>query len=263
VTSTEDLVLRRAEPSESDVLADLHTGAREAAVPAMPATVHTPEETRAWMRGRVGAGHEVWVAERSGAVVGYAALSATWLEDLYVAPGLTGQGIGSALLELAKSLRPGGFALWVFASNSGARRFYLRHGLLELEKTDGSGNEEGAPDVRMAWPGSDPVGYLRGEVDAVDEELALLLARRTALTAAVQRFKPVPGHAGRDPDREAEIVSRMARRAPGVPEDAWRRIVHEVITVSLDLAEPPLVRGRTGPRDVSLPGRSRAPRGGA
>jgi chorismate mutase/GNAT superfamily N-acetyltransferase len=248
VTSTEassddgDLLLRPAEPHEAEALADLHTAAREAAVPAMPASLHTPEETRGWMRGRVGSTHEVWVAERRGSVVGYAALSAEgedWLDDLYVAPEVTGQGIGSALLELAKSLRPDGFALWVFASNEGARRFYRRHGLVELETTDGSGNEERTPDVRVAWPGSDPVGYLRGQLDAVDDQLALLLARRAALTMAVQRFKPVPGHAGRDPQREAEIVARMARRAPGVPSDTWRRIVHEVITVSLDLAESP------------------------
>ncbi len=242
VTSTDsvDVVVRPAEPAEAEALADLHTAARAAAVPAMPATVHTPDETRAWMRGRVGSSHEVWVADRAGSLVGYAALSARgdpWLDDLYVRPGLTGEGIGSALLEIVKALRPDGFALWVFTSNDRARRFYRRHGLLELEETDGSANEERAPDLRMAWPGSDPVRYFRTQVDAVDDELAVLLARRTALTAAVQRFKPVPGHAGRDPQREAEIVARMARRAPAVPTDAWRRMVHELITVSLDLAE--------------------------
>jgi hypothetical protein len=44
-------------------------------------------------------------------------------------------------------------------------------------------------------------------------------------------------------------VDRMVRRAPGVPADAWRRIVHEVITVSLDLAEPPSMPGRAA-RDL-------------
>ena len=237
-----DLVVRPAEPDEADLLADLHVAARTAAVAAMPASVHTSEETRHWMRGRVGRTHEVWVAESEASLVGYVALSAegsAWLDDLYVAPGLTGRGTGSVLLELAKSRRPGGFALWVFASNTGARRFYRRHCLLELEQTDGRDNEERAPDVRMAWPGSDPVGYLRGEVDAVDDELAVLLRRRAALTAAVQQFKDVPGHAGRDPRREAEIVRRMSARAPGMPEEAWRRIVHEVITVSLYVAEAP------------------------
>ena len=248
MTSTErppvvDLVLRPAQPEEADLLAALHIAARAGAVPAMPAAVHPPEGTLAWMRGRVGTTHDVWVAERDGALVGYAALSAPgtggedWLDDLYVDPALTGQGTGAALLELAKSLRPGGFALSVFASNTGARRFYRRHGLVELEHTDGTGNEERAPDVRMAWPGGNPVGYLRDRLDAVDDQLAVLLARRAALTSAVQRYKEVPGHAGRDPEREAAIVRRMATRAPGVPEDFWRRVVHEVITVSLDLAE--------------------------
>ena len=244
-----DLELRPAAPEDADALADLHTAARAAAVPAMPASPHPPEETRVWMRARVEATHEVWVAERQGSLVGYAALATSgegWLEDLYVAPGLTGQGTGSALLELVKVLRPEGFALWVFTANTGARRFYRRHGLLELDRTDGRDNEERAPDLRMAWPGSDPVTYLRSRLDGVDDELAVLLSRRAALTAAVQRYKDVPGHAGRDPEREAAIVRRMAERAPGLPEEAWRRIVHEVITVSLDLAET----RRAAPRDA-------------
>ena len=57
-----------------------------------------------------------------------------------------------------KSLRPTGFGLWVFASNEGAQRFYRRHGLVPVRRTDGSENEEGAPDVEMLWPGQDPVG---------------------------------------------------------------------------------------------------------
>ena len=109
-----------------------------------------------------------------------------------------------------------------------------RHGLLELETTDGSGNEEQAPDVRMAWPGEEPMAYLRAQVDEVDDELAALLARRAALTAAIQRFKDVPGHAGRDAAREAEIVARMARHAPSLGEAGLHRIMHEVIGASLD-----------------------------
>jgi len=64
-----------------------------------------------------------------------------------------GQGIGAALLDLAKALRPGGFSVWVFVSNVGARRFYRRQGLVEVEFTEGSGSEEGVPDVRMTWLG--------------------------------------------------------------------------------------------------------------
>jgi chorismate mutase len=180
---------------------------------------------------------EAWVAEVGGVPVGYARIIESWLDDLYVRPDHAGRGVGALLLDLVKSLRPAGFALWVFESNVPARRFYERHGLVELEHTDGSANEERAPDLRMAWPGHDPMVYLRAQVDEVDDDLAVLLARRAALTAAIQRFKAVPGHAGRDSDREAEIAARMAGRAPALGEAGLRRIMHEVIGASLDAAD--------------------------
>jgi predicted N-acetyltransferase YhbS len=67
-------------------------------------------------------------------------LDRNWLEQLYVDPDLTGQGVGSTLLALAKRERPDGLRLWTFVSNLGARRFYLRHGFREVERTDGARN---------------------------------------------------------------------------------------------------------------------------
>lgn len=230
-----DLTLRPATAEDAEAVASVHTMTRRAALPAMPPGIHTHDETRAWIRSRLGEA-QFWVAEVGGAVVAYAAVSPGWLDDLYVLPAFARQGIGAALLEVVKGLCPDGFALWVFESNEPARRFYRAHGLVELEHTDGTGNEERAPDLRMAWPGRDPLAYLRGMVDQVDDELAVVLARRAALTAAIQRIKDVPGHEGRDPEREAEIAHRMAQRAPGLGEAALRRIMHEVISVSLDAA---------------------------
>ena len=51
-------------------------------------------------------------------------------------------------------------------------RFYRRHGLVDLERTDGSANEERAPDIRMAWPGADPLAFYRGLIDDVDADWA-------------------------------------------------------------------------------------------
>ena len=52
----------------------------------------------------------------------------------------------------------------------------------------------------------------------MDDELAVLLARRMALTAAVQDHKATTGEyagqRGRDAEREAEIVARMAEHVP-------------------------------------------------
>jgi ribosomal protein S18 acetylase RimI-like enzyme/chorismate mutase len=237
VTAT-DLVLRPAEPEDADAIASLYLATREAAVPAMPPQIHTPEEVRDHTR-RVLARHEAWVATdgAEGEVVGYAVLSDAWLDALYVAPAHQRRGVGTALLDLAKARRPRGFALWVFASNQPARRLYRRHGLVELEHTDGSGNEERSPDVRMDWPGEEPMSYFRAGIDAVDDEIAVLLARRQALTAAVQDHKPTGGHAGRDPERERAIAERMARHAPGLGADRMARVMDAVISVSLDAWE--------------------------
>ena len=234
-TEHADLELRRAAPEDAGEVTELYLATRRAAEPAMPPQIHSPESVLAYMTGAI-VDKEVWVAERDE-VVGFAVLAPAFLDALYVGPDHQGLGIGTALLDLAKARRPDGFALWVFASNGPARGFYHRHGLVELEHTDGSGNEERCADVRMAWPGSDPIGFLRRQIDEVDDELALLLARRFALTATVQGYKERPGQEGRDPEREQEIVRRMAARSPGFGERAIARIMHTVIDESLDAYE--------------------------
>jgi chorismate mutase len=85
----------------------------------------------------------------------------------------------------------------------------------------------------MAWLGNDPLGFLRGLIDDVDQQLGDLLARRAALTAAAQPHKRA---AERDPEREREITARLAARAPALGEERLARILHSIITESLDAA---------------------------
>lgn len=230
----QDVLLRPGTPEDLEEIAELFIATRREAVPQMP-PVADDDGARTWFAEH-GPDREIWVAE-GDQILGYAQLHDAWLEGLYVGPKRQGSGVGSMLLDLVKTLRPDGFGLWVFASNAPARGFYHRHGLVELEHTDGSGNVERSPDVRMVWPGREPLRYLRGQIDAVDDELALLLARRFALTATVQGFKENPGQSGRDPDREAEIAARMAAHAPGLGVAAISRIMHTVIGESLDAYE--------------------------
>lgn len=225
-----DLLLRPATAYDAPALAAVHLASRAAA--AMPRSVHADEEALPFLAGRL-TEDEVWVAEVDGAVAGYARFTATWLDDLYVHPDHQGEGVGSALLDLVKAERPDGFCLWVFEVNEPARRFYAGRGLVELERTDGSANEEHAPDVRMAWPGRDPLRFLRGLIDEVDEQLGDLLARRAALTRAVQAHKSDPA---RDPAREQEIAAAVARRVPALGHERVARILHAIITESLDAA---------------------------
>jgi chorismate mutase/GNAT superfamily N-acetyltransferase len=230
-----DLVLRPATPEDAEQLTELYLATRRAAEPAMPPQQHAPESVLAFLSGAI-ADKEVWVAE-GDEIVGFLTLDDAFLDALYVGPGYQGLGVGTSLLDLAKARRPEGFALWVFASNAPARGFYHRHGLVELEHTDGSGNEERCPDLRMAWPGAHPIAFLRRQIDEVDDELALLLARRLALTSTIQDFKHQPGQQGRDPEREREIAERMAGHAPGFDAEALGRIMDVVIGESLDAYE--------------------------
>jgi GNAT superfamily N-acetyltransferase len=144
-----DVVLRPATDADAEAVSAVHLASRRVA--AMPPSVHEDHEHLPFLRGRMAAGEEVWVAEADGAVVGYARFTDTWLDDLYVHPDHAGHGLGSALLDVVKARRPAGFALWVFEVNAPARAFYARHGLVEAEHTDGRDNEERAPDVRMVW----------------------------------------------------------------------------------------------------------------
>jgi GNAT superfamily N-acetyltransferase len=154
VTPTEpEVTVRRGGPDDADALADLYSETRRAAYPQMPHAVHTDDEHRDFYRTHLTAlpDHTVWVAEADGEILGFAHCTPTFLDGIYVRSDLRGQGIGSLLLDVVEATHADGYELWVFQSNTGARRLYERRGLVEVERTDGSGNEEKAPDIRMAW----------------------------------------------------------------------------------------------------------------
>lgn len=141
-------MIRRARSADVDAIAELYE--RSFGTLTFLPVLHTLEEHRTWF-ARVVARSEVWVWDRGGTVLGFIALGDASVEYLYVEPEMTGQLIGSALVEQAKARRPGGFTLWTFQQNEGARRFYERHGLRVIRMTDGERNEEKTPDALYAW----------------------------------------------------------------------------------------------------------------
>jgi GNAT superfamily N-acetyltransferase len=152
VRPTDEVTVRPATLDDADAVADLYTAARVHAVPQMPPALHTNAEDRAYVARRLTEPDvTIWVAEGDGGLLGFASCTPTWLNGLYIRPDLKGQGIGSLLLDVVEATHADGYELWVFESNTGARRFYERRGLVEVERTDGSGNEEKSPDIRMAW----------------------------------------------------------------------------------------------------------------
>jgi GNAT superfamily N-acetyltransferase len=145
--------IRRGGAHDARAAADLNLRAREAALRAgsIPAGVHDDDDVRGYFASRIVEDCELWVAEQDGALAGILVLDGDFVDQLYVEPGLTRRGVGSALLAVAKRERPQGLQLWAFQTNTGARRFYERHGFVEARRTDGRDNEERAPDVLYAY----------------------------------------------------------------------------------------------------------------
>jgi GNAT superfamily N-acetyltransferase len=148
--------IRRGEADDARAAADLYLRARAAALRAgsIPAGVHDDDDVRGYFGAHVVEDCELWLAEEDGVLAGILVLFGDMIDQLYVEPGRTGRGIGSALLAVAKRERPEGLRLWTFQSNAGAQRFYERHGFVAVRRTDGRGNEERAPDVLYACGGA-------------------------------------------------------------------------------------------------------------
>jgi GNAT superfamily N-acetyltransferase len=142
---------RRATPADAENVAVLWMRSRRAAIPNMPPPVHTDDEVRRWFATVVLRQRETWVIEQGRSIIAVLVLLPGWIDQIYVDPEHAGRRLGTRLVELAKELNPAGLDLWTFESNTGARRFYERHGFIAVDATDGC-NEEGAPDVRYHWP---------------------------------------------------------------------------------------------------------------
>ena len=147
------VTLRRAAAADARAVADVWLRSRRAAVPSVPAPVHSDDEVRHHFETVLVPTRETWLAEADGVVVAVLVPDGAEVDQLYVDPDWQRGGIGSALVRLAQDRRPGGLALWTFQSNLQARGFYERHGFVAVDFTDGSTNEERAPDVRYRWAG--------------------------------------------------------------------------------------------------------------
>ena len=140
-------MIRPATPDDASAIGDLFVRARD----EMTYLPRVPEDVRPLLGDRFLARAELWVAEKDGRMVGFAGVSGSELTHLYTDPRGQNRGVGTALLEHVKNLRPEHVVLWVFQRNEGARRFYERHGFRLVRLTDGAANMEQEPDARYEW----------------------------------------------------------------------------------------------------------------
>ncbi|MCC6991002.1 MAG: GNAT family N-acetyltransferase [Acidobacteria bacterium] len=167
-----DLVLRPMRADDIEIVASLHVASWRTAYRGIFTDVYLDTvagtERRAHWTRRLAtpvATHTGVVAEQDGVPVGFCYLIAdadpprgTLLDNLHVAPGARGAGLGRRLLacaaeEIAARHWPRGLHLWVFDANTGARRFYERHGAQVVDRTVYSSADGGAnAALCYAWP---------------------------------------------------------------------------------------------------------------
>jgi GNAT superfamily N-acetyltransferase len=145
--------IRRAREDEIEALTRLFIRARN----EMDYLPRVPEEAAMPIAARIREHEEVWLAEDDGRLLGFLGIEASSdlggapvLEKIYVEPAEQNHGVGSALLDKAKELRPDELYLWVFQKNP-ARRLYERHGFRLVKLTDGADNMEREPDALYRW----------------------------------------------------------------------------------------------------------------
>ena len=143
-------LLRAATSADAPRVATLLIETRRAFMPYAP-SAHPQPELREWVASVLLPSGGVTVAEAQGRVVGVMATAhseaGSWVNQMAVDPALVNQGIGTLLLWHAMRTLAPPIRLYTFQANTGARRFYERHGFVPIEFTDGQANEENCPDV--------------------------------------------------------------------------------------------------------------------
>lgn len=148
---------RPATPEDASQIAEVLLSSRAAFLP-YARSAHTDSEVHQWVRDSLIPAGGVTVACVGSSVVGVLATAqepnASWVNQLYLAPGYVGQRTGTQLLAHALATLPWPVRLYTFQANCRARSFYERHGFKAIKFTDGSSNEEHCPDVMYEYRAS-------------------------------------------------------------------------------------------------------------
>jgi GNAT superfamily N-acetyltransferase len=144
------LNIRAANTHDADRVSEILISARKTFLSYAPSP-HTDDEVCDWVSNSLIPGAGVLVCELEREVVAMLALShnknINWIDQMYIHPQHVNKGIGTALIThvLGSTYKP--ILLYTFQRNTGARRFYERHGFRAIQFSDGKNNEEQCPDV--------------------------------------------------------------------------------------------------------------------
>lgn len=148
---------RPATVVDASAITQLYQASRRAFIPYAP-VAHPDVAVQRWIASTLIPAGGMEVVTHDDRIVALLALSddgaARWIDQLYVAPAFVGQGIGTSCVRYAQLVQAPPIRLYTFQANTGARRFYERHGFRAVAYGDGSGNEERCPDVLYEWTGT-------------------------------------------------------------------------------------------------------------
>lgn len=142
-------MLRQLDLADMDEAATVLRSSFDHALPTL-AGLHTPDEDRCFFRERVFPTCQIWGSFDESKLIGIIAFREGWIDHLYVLPLCQGQGVGTALIQLAQELHDD-LSLWTFQRNAAARRFYEGRGFVLIKQTAGLCNEEKEPDAMYWW----------------------------------------------------------------------------------------------------------------
>ena len=146
-----DLEIRPLRPDELEAVVRMWRRSREDAQPWLEARMaHAPEDDLRHFRDVIAVKNQVWVALEGGRLVGLLALADGHVDHLYVEPAAQRRGVGTALIEHARALFPGGLTLFTHQRNARARAFYEKCGFT-ITRFGVSPPPESEPDVAYAW----------------------------------------------------------------------------------------------------------------
>lgn len=92
---------------------------------------HTIDDAKRFFRSDVLHTCQVWVGDRSGQLLGMLALEVPWIRQLATFPAFQRQGVGTALLRIARECSQSELRLFTFQRNTVARVFYEKRGFLQ------------------------------------------------------------------------------------------------------------------------------------
>ena len=152
-----EFVIREYREADFDAVTILWRISREKSLPEFQMLKgHFFFEDRDYFKNHVMKENRIWVAEVDNRPVALMAMNQEFVDQLYIHPDYWRQGIGAALLNVAREQSPEHVWLYTLQINVNARAFYEKNGFV-AEKFGMSPPPESEADVEYHWRRSSSV----------------------------------------------------------------------------------------------------------